>query len=60
MCSQEMNSIITFVPGAKKLNEGKDHMEENSEVNIKDNMVIINRFLPAPCFNILDCFSFLC
>lgn len=42
MCGQEMNSVITFVPGAKKLNEGKDHMKENSEVNIKDNMVIIN------------------
>lgn len=55
-----MNSMITFVPGAKKLSEGKDHMEEHSEVNIKDNTVITNRPLPVPCFNIADCSFPLC
>ena len=46
-CSQEMDSTdstITFVPGAKKWDEGKDKMEERLEININDNMVTINRF----------------
>lgn len=46
--------MITFVPGANKLSEGEGHMEENSKVNIKDNTVIINRFLPVPDFNTTD------
>lgn len=33
-CSQEMNSMIAFVPGAKKLSQDKDYMGENSEVNV--------------------------
>ena len=43
-CKQEINSVITFVPGAKKWDEGKDQMEEKSEININDNMVTTNRF----------------
>lgn len=51
--------MITFVPGANKLSEGKDHMGEHYDVNIKDNTVITNRHLPVPCFNIANC-SFPC
>lgn len=47
--------MITFVPGANKVSEGKDHMGEHSDVNIEGNTVITNRRLPVPCFNITDC-----
>lgn len=42
---QQTDSTITFIPGAKKWDEGKDKMEERLEININDNMVTISHML---------------
>lgn len=46
--------------GVKKWDEGKDYMEDNLEISINDNIVNINRFFFVFCFDIFDCFFFLC